>query len=96
VLAETGFIDFDESHLPDRRSCLQLVQSVRAFFPAQTLHPFRDGAARNQHNFVTGVPELRDLLGPARQCRMVKPLALVGDQSGTDFNDQSFGVFQNR
>ncbi len=67
VLAEARLVGFDQPHLPYRSGGLLFVQRMRAALPSQALHAFGDCAAGNQHDLLLAMPELRDLLRPARE-----------------------------
>ena len=89
VLAETGFVGFDQAHLADGGGRLQFVERVRPALPAQPLHAFGNRAARHQHDILLAPFELGDLLGPARKRGVVEPLAFVRDEAAADLDDQA-------
>jgi len=58
-----------------------------AALPSKALHTFGDCAAGDQHDLLLAMPELSDLLRPARECGVVQPLAFIGDQAAADLDD---------
>ena len=89
-LAKSRFVRFNQAHLANCRGGLQFVHCMGAFFPAQALHPFGNGAAGYERDFIALLAQICDLFSPVRQRMMVQPLSRIGNETAADFYDQSF------
>ena len=78
--AKAGFVNLHETHLPHRRSRLQLMNRMRAARPAEALQAFGDGAARDQHDFLAHCAQGSNLLRPERDGGGIEAASVIGDQ----------------
>ncbi|BEU66124.1 hypothetical protein MAFF301069_06790 [Ralstonia pseudosolanacearum] len=96
VPRELRFVHLGQAHLSDGGSGLQLVDLLRPPGPAQPLHAFGDGAGAHQHDLLAGRAQRRDLRGPAGDGGLVEAAAVIGDQAGTDLDDEAARIGDQR
>ena len=89
VLGKAALVDLRETHLPDCRGSLKLVDLTWPLRPAEPLHAFGDRARTHEHDLLALRTQRRNLRGPAADCRMIEPTAVVGDEARTDFHYQT-------
>ena len=87
--AKGGFIRLHQPHLADGGGGLQFVHRLGSGRPAQPLQPFGNRAGRHQHHLLAPAGQVGDFAGPARQRGVVQTLAIVGDQTGADLDDNA-------
>ena len=93
--AEAGFVDLRQAHLADRGAGLQFMDSGRAAFETETLHPFGNSARADQNDFLAELAQVGDLRRPVGDGSRIEPLAVVGDERGADLDDDAFGFLND-
>ena len=94
MIAEMPFIGFDQAHLTDGRSRLQLVDMRRTLFPAKAQDSFSNGARTHEDDLVAHLLQFRNLGCPAFDGLNVETATVVGDERAADLDDDPVRVLE--